>query len=552
MHTAQIANLPPHPIPAETKQEAHGDDFTIHLREKARDAQRQDEPRSPARDRPERSTTRPRAPEENHQRLPPDDRSAPVAESKIVKEPDGSSDGTDMPSADTESSDSGPALDGSESTPASPETQAAVQPGTAETNVAPHSSPNLLNTVTNAATQETGSNVIAATTVTPASAVAETAKMVAGADPNKANAASAAAQGDVTSKSESVPDMPTAASDKKSALSVTAPQAVAPSTSPTTPEGTGQLSPPVVNLTSPTAAPAEGNALGQTATAAVVAATALRTGTGAPGQTDTSNAMPNDIAENAMAASDGVDGNRQTIAASTNKASGISTTNNQNGQQTGATTNGEVATGDMNMTDAKPKDLSALKDMAVRGNDVPVQSNTSATSQSMTTGASTFGSELKFAADASPTSQTAAARNLPNAAANQVAVQINRAVQDGQEKFVVNLKPATLGKVSVQLEVGHDNRVIAVIAAERPDTLELLQRDSRALELALKEAGLKADSGSLSFNLQGNGAEDSSSDDPSDTRYSLAIPQDGEELDTLPKHHTHTYAADASGVDIHV
>ena len=40
---------------------------------------------------------------------------------------------------------------------------------------------------------------------------------------------------------------------------------------------------------------------------------------------------------------------------------------------------------------------------------------------------------------------------------------------------------------------------------ERSETLDLLQRDARSLERALNDAGLKADSGSLEFNLRGDG-----------------------------------------------
>ena len=55
----------------------------------------------------------------------------------------------------------------------------------------------------------------------------------------------------------------------------------------------------------------------------------------------------------------------------------------------------------------------------------------------------------------------------------------------------------------MQLDVAPDGRVHAVIAADKPETLDLLQRDARALERALNDAGLRADSGSLSFNLRG-------------------------------------------------
>ena len=38
-----------------------------------------------------------------------------------------------------------------------------------------------------------------------------------------------------------------------------------------------------------------------------------------------------------------------------------------------------------------------------------------------------------------------------------------------------------------------------------PETFELLQRDARALERALQEAGLRADSNSLNFQMHGHG-----------------------------------------------
>jgi len=59
--------------------------------------------------------------------------------------------------------------------------------------------------------------------------------------------------------------------------------------------------------------------------------------------------------------------------------------------------------------------------------------------------------------------------------------------------------------------MGMDGRVSAVVTADNKDTLDLLQRDQRALERALQDAGLKADSGSLSFNLRGGGEGGNSS-----------------------------------------
>ena len=99
----------------------------------------------------------------------------------------------------------------------------------------------------------------------------------------------------------------------------------------------------------------------------------------------------------------------------------------------------------------------------------------------------------------------AAARpfNLPRQAiVDQVTVQITKAINSGADKINIQLKPASLGRVDVQLEVGHDGRTIAVITADNKDTLDLLQKDSKDLEQALKDAGLQMDQDSLNFNLR--------------------------------------------------
>jgi hypothetical protein len=92
----------------------------------------------------------------------------------------------------------------------------------------------------------------------------------------------------------------------------------------------------------------------------------------------------------------------------------------------------------------------------------------------------------------------------------QVALQIRKAVPGGagsnQDRISIKLHPAELGRVEVKLELSDDGLLRAQLAAERPETLELLQRDARSLEKALQEAGLQLDSGSLSFNLHSQGA----------------------------------------------
>lgn len=90
---------------------------------------------------------------------------------------------------------------------------------------------------------------------------------------------------------------------------------------------------------------------------------------------------------------------------------------------------------------------------------------------------------------------------------DQVVVNIAKAAAEGLDKINIKLKPASLGQIEVQLEIASDGRIHAVIAADKAETLDLLQRDARALERALGEAGLRTDSSSLSFNLRGQGGQ---------------------------------------------
>lgn len=108
------------------------------------------------------------------------------------------------------------------------------------------------------------------------------------------------------------------------------------------------------------------------------------------------------------------------------------------------------------------------------------------------------------AADGSAPAQPAAAPRQAAAAAPaaQVAIHLARAVEDGVRRLEVRLNPAELGRVEVKLDVAQDGRVIAVVSAERQETLDLLQRDARSLERGLQDAGIRADSGSLNFTLR--------------------------------------------------
>jgi len=102
---------------------------------------------------------------------------------------------------------------------------------------------------------------------------------------------------------------------------------------------------------------------------------------------------------------------------------------------------------------------------------------------------------------------------LASTAVGQVAMKLASTAADGGGRVTIRLNPEELGKVDVKLEFGRDGSVRAQISVERPETLEMLQRDARALDKALQEAGLKTDQNSLEFNLQGGNGQPTGRDD---------------------------------------
>jgi hypothetical protein len=111
---------------------------------------------------------------------------------------------------------------------------------------------------------------------------------------------------------------------------------------------------------------------------------------------------------------------------------------------------------------------------------------------------------------AQQSSQTQAAHqprfSLPGqGVADQISVHISKALQDGNDKITIQLKPAHLGRVEVNMEMSHDGRLIAVVTADSQSTLDLLKRDASELQKSLQQAGLQLDSGDLSFNLREQG-----------------------------------------------
>lgn len=86
-----------------------------------------------------------------------------------------------------------------------------------------------------------------------------------------------------------------------------------------------------------------------------------------------------------------------------------------------------------------------------------------------------------------------------------LAIQIAQKAQNGTQQFEIRMNPPELGRVDVRLEFGKDSQVATHLIVERPETLDMLTRDSRQLEKALEQAGLNLEGDGLTFSLQDQG-----------------------------------------------
>jgi len=120
----------------------------------------------------------------------------------------------------------------------------------------------------------------------------------------------------------------------------------------------------------------------------------------------------------------------------------------------------------------------------------------------------------------------------------QISVKIQKAIHQGADRINIKLHPAHLGRVEVRMDIGRDGQLSAIILAEKPETLDLLQKDVRGLERALQQAGLDTNSNSFNFGLKNNGAQQPSQDrknaDNSDQNLSENVDPPIDEADPDP------------------
>ncbi len=86
----------------------------------------------------------------------------------------------------------------------------------------------------------------------------------------------------------------------------------------------------------------------------------------------------------------------------------------------------------------------------------------------------------------------------------QIAFEIARHASNGINRFQIRLDPPEMGRIDVRLDVDHTGGLSARLTVDRQDTLDMLQRDARALERALAQTGLDSGKTNLEFSLRQN------------------------------------------------
>ncbi len=105
-----------------------------------------------------------------------------------------------------------------------------------------------------------------------------------------------------------------------------------------------------------------------------------------------------------------------------------------------------------------------------------------------------------------PTDHLITARVTPAAGhalpVEKIAVEMARNLRQGVTRFEIRIDPPELGRIDIRMKISQDGRMQAVLTSDRPETLDLLQRDARLLSQSLVESGLDVDQGALQFSLR--------------------------------------------------
>jgi hypothetical protein len=132
-------------------------------------------------------------------------------------------------------------------------------------------------------------------------------------------------------------------------------------------------------------------------------------------------------------------------------------------------------------------------------------SNLSSNENQLSSDASTIGNQynIKESFNVKSVEYTPIANEITDITpVEQVKINVERAIKDGDSKITVQLKPATLGQVDINLQINDQGTAHILISVEKAETLELLQKDVKNLEKTLAEVGIKTDTSTLNFSLR--------------------------------------------------
>ncbi len=130
----------------------------------------------------------------------------------------------------------------------------------------------------------------------------------------------------------------------------------------------------------------------------------------------------------------------------------------------------------------------------------------------------------------------------------QIAFELVRQVQHGNSKFQIRLDPPELGRIDVRLDIDGNGTVNARLMVEKSETLDLMQRDQRALQQALQQAGLDSSKTNLEFSLRQNNSGQQQQQQRADSFPAFSGPP-VEEL-SAPTINLYRGSLSASGINI--
>lgn len=143
----------------------------------------------------------------------------------------------------------------------------------------------------------------------------------------------------------------------------------------------------------------------------------------------------------------------------------------------------------------------------------------------------------------------------PQTPAREIAINMAKNLGNGTNRFEIRLDPAELGRIDVRMELGNDGRVQAHLTVDKPETLEMLQRDARSLEKALSDAGLDMENASLGYSLRddSDGSGFAANRDNADDTSGKTPTEDEMAADLAAVQHIYALkAGSGSGVDIRI